>query len=126
MNPRGPAIVWGILGFFIGAFPAFALAGPAFFADGPFAERLMALGYYAAAMFVLGLGGGALAGDKRTAVTIGLALPVFPMLLLLSTAGAVEMYLLGAAFVAVAFGAAWAGTLAGARLTAAAVARRRR
>lgn len=126
MTVRGPAIVWGLLGFVIGALPAFALAGPAFFADGPFAERLVALGLYGAAVFALGVGGGALAGPKRTAVTIGLALPVFPTLLLLSTAGAIEFYLLGAAFVVAAFGASWAGTLVGARVSAAVVARRMR
>lgn len=126
MDSRGPAFVWGLLGFVIGALPAFAVAGPAFFADGPFSERLVALGIYAVAVFVLGVGGGALAGSKRTAVMIGLALPVLPVLRLLSTDGAIELYVLGAAFVVVAFGASWAGTLAGSRLTEAAVARRKR
>jgi len=126
MNARGPAVVWGILGFVIGALPAFMLAGPAFFADGPFVERLLALALYALAMLVVGIGGGATAGSKRVAIAIGLALPVLPMLLLLETSGAIEMYLLGAGFVVVAFAAAWAGTLLGERLTAAVLARRNR
>ena len=125
MNARGPAVVWGVLGFVIGSLPAFVLAGPSFFSDGPLGQRLVALGLYGVAVFVIGLGGGALAGPKRGAVTIGLGLAIVSPLLLLSTAGTITLYALGAAFVFVAFGAAWIGTLLGARITQEVIARRK-
>lgn len=123
MRFRPSSIGWGVLAFIIGALPAFWLGGPALFADGPLGERLIALAAYAAAMLVVSVGGGTFAPSHRRAVSIGLALPILGVLLLVewSQAWAVG---LGAAFVVVAVLAVWAGTLIGARLAAAALARK--
>jgi hypothetical protein len=125
VNTRGPSIVWGILAFVIGALPAFMLAGPVFFTVGSMSRGLLALAMYAAALFVLALGGGALAASKRLAMDVGLSLPVL-LVLLLAVWGSAGTYLLAVVFVVAAGVCAWAGTWAGARLTSAVVARRRR
>jgi hypothetical protein len=125
MNTRGPAAVWGLLAFVIGALPAFAFAGPAFFAQGSDAQRWQALAMYAAALFVVAVGGGALAGPKRLAVSIGLALPAIAVLLL-ATWGAAETYLLAVALVLTAAVCSWTGVWTGARLTSTVLARRGR
>ena len=124
MRPVARTVAWGLAALVVGAIPAFALAATSFFADGPFSERLVALSVYGIVLLALGAAGGAFSGSARTSVAIGLAVPVLPCLLLLATAGSLRMYLLGAAFVAVAFASALAGTRAGARL-AAEVARRK-
>jgi hypothetical protein len=123
MRFRPSSIGWGVLAFIIGALPAFWLGGPALFADGPLGERLIALAAYAAAMIVLAIGGGTFAPSHRLAVGVGMALPILGVLLLVewSQPWAVG---LGAAFVAVAAVTTWAGTFVGARLAAAALARK--
>lgn len=125
VNTRGPSIVWGTLAFVIGALPAFMLAGPAFFTAGVTAQRFSALALFAVALFVLAVGGGALAASKRLAVSVGLALPVLPVLIL-ATWDSATTYLLAVVFVAAAGVCAWAGAWTGARLTAAVMARRGR
>jgi hypothetical protein len=125
MNTRGPSVVWGVLAFVIGALPAFLFAGPAFYAAGPSSARWQSLASYAALLFVLAIGGGALAASKRLAVSIGLSAPLV-VVLLLATWGSAGSYLLAAAFVATSAVCAWTGTWIGARLTAAAVSRRAR
>ena len=125
MNPRGPAVVWGVLAFVIGALPAFALAGRALFADGSATAHWEALGLYALSLLVIGFGGGALASARRLPIAIGLALPMLPVLAL-ATWGPAQTYVLAAAFVLVAGACAWLGVSLGARLTEAVIARRKR
>jgi hypothetical protein len=123
MRLRAASIAWGFLAFLIGAFPAFWLGGPALFADGAMGERLGALAAYAGAMFVLAIGGGALAPSRRLAVCVGLALPIV-LVLLLASWDVAWTVALSAGFVVAAVAASWAGTLVGVRLTAAVAARR--
>ena len=125
MNPRGPAWLWGVLAFVIGALPAFALAGPILFAAHPVATNWGALGLFGIAMLVLGFGGGALAGPKRVAIGWGLALPIL-LVLALATWGSTQTYLVAALFVVEAGVGAWAGVTLGALLTATVMARRRK
>jgi hypothetical protein len=125
VQTRGPAVVWALIGFFVGLLPTFWLAGPAFFADGPLSPRLGALALYAGAVLVCGVAGGALAPSRRVAVAIGLFLPVLAVLLL-ATWGAAETIVLAVAFVAIGAAAAWVGTWAGAVLTGMAMAARSR
>jgi hypothetical protein len=124
MRTRGPSFVWGLLGFVIGMLPAFLFAGPALFSAASSVRRWEALVLYAAALLVLGLGGGALAGSKRLAISIGLALPIVAVLVL-TTWGALETYLLAAAFAIAAAACSYIGVTAGNLLTAAIAARRR-
>jgi len=123
MTVRASSIGWGALAFIIGALPAFWLAGPALFADGTMGERLGALAMYGGAVFVLSIGGGALAPSHSLGVSVGIALPVLAVLLLAEW-GVAGMALLSVGFVLVAALAAWAGTLLGTRVTAAVMARR--
>lgn len=123
MRFRPSSIGWGFLAFVIGALPAFALAGPAMFADGPMGERLIALAAYAAAMLLLSIGGGTFAPSHRLAVSIGIASPVIAVLLLVEW-GQAWTVMLAAAFLVTGAVTAWAGTLVGSRIAAAAIARR--
>lgn len=121
---RPSSIGWGFLAFIIGALPAFGLAGPALFADGAMAERLLAVAAYALAVFVLAIGGGAFAPAHRLSVSIGMALPALIVLLLMEW-GEPWSVGLGAAVIAGAAAGTLAGTLVGSRVAAAAIARNR-
>lgn len=112
------SVGWGALAFVIGALPAFWLAGPALFADGAMPERLGSLAAYGALVLVLSVGGGGMAPQHRLAVSVGMAFPILPVLLLAEW-GTPGMSTLAAGFVVAGAAAAWLGALAGARISAA-------
>lgn len=123
MRFRPSSVGWGFLAFVIGALPAFVLAGPALFADGPMGERLFALAAYAAAVLVLAIGGGIFAPTHRLAVSIGMASPVVAVLLLVEW-GQTWIVVLAAAFLGTSAVMAWVGTEVGSRIAAAVMARK--
>jgi putative Mn2+ efflux pump MntP len=107
------------LGAFVpGAIISFFTAGPALFADGPFAERPPALVASIAAFAVLGAAIGAVAPTRWKAAAVGLAVAAVPVpiVLGLDTLGQLPMTLLAAGFVLGDAAAGTFGVWAGARL----------
>lgn len=102
--------------FTAGTTPAFFLGGPAFFADGPYAERWGVLALYAGIILLLGLALGALWPDRAQIVGNALAVPILPVAVLLTEWDKPEMAVLSAAFTVAAFVAGLAGAVVGAYL----------
>jgi len=102
--------------FLAGAVPAFFLGGPAFFADGPFAERLVALAIYAIAVLLLGLAAGWFWPGRARVTGNALAVPVLPVVVLLTEWAKTDMAALSVGFTLAGFTCGLAGAVLGARL----------
>jgi hypothetical protein len=109
-------VLVGVAAFLVGAPFAFFLGGPAFFANGPYAQRLIALALSATALFVLGLAGGALAPARARVIGVALAAPILPVIALLTEWDKPELALLSVAFLIADLSAGIAGALVGAAL----------
>jgi hypothetical protein len=123
VEARGPAFVWGIIAFVVGLLPAFWLAGPALFFPSAIGAGLGRVTLCAGVILLCGVGAGALAPRKHTAIFIGLGLTTVPVLVLADWNAAATLQL-AAAFVVGTAVCAWAGTMIGAGITRAVVARR--
>jgi hypothetical protein len=102
--------------FLAGSGPAFLLGGPAFFADGPYAERYWVLLVSAGILFLLAGVGGVLAPAWSRTIALWLVAPLVPVASLLTEWDKPAMAVLTVAFVAGDVAATFSGAAVGSML----------